>query len=74
MINHDDFKKVIDVKSLEWNKDPKMCKYLRPETLFGNKFEGYLNEGGVKNEKHGRNYEINRAEVPTIEEGDDPIF
>ena len=21
-----------------------MCKYLRPETLFGNKFEGYLNE------------------------------
>ena len=21
-----------------------MCKYLRPETLFGTKFEGYLNE------------------------------
>ena len=24
--------------------DPKMSTYLRPETLFGNKFEGYLNE------------------------------
>lgn len=24
-----------------------MAKYLRPETLFGNKFEGYLNENNV---------------------------
>lgn len=28
----------------KWLKDPKMSEYLRPETLFGNKFEGYLNE------------------------------
>lgn len=27
-----------------WGKDEKMRKYLRPETLFGNKFEGYLSE------------------------------
>ena len=27
-----------------------MSKYLRPETLFSNKFEGYLNELVVKNE------------------------
>jgi uncharacterized phage protein (TIGR02220 family) len=40
----DDFKKVIDVKSKQWLKDADMAKYLRPETLFSPKFEGYLNE------------------------------
>lgn len=40
----DDFKKVIDTKISEWGKDPKMNMYLRPETLFSNKFEGYLNQ------------------------------
>ena len=40
----DDFKRVIDIKSEKWKGDPKMQDYLRPETLFGNKFEGYLNE------------------------------
>ena len=39
----DDFKTVIDKKSKEW-KGTTMEKYLRPETLFGNKFEGYLNQ------------------------------
>lgn len=39
----EDFKKVIDTKSTEWlNTD--MAKYLRPETLFGPKFESYLNQ------------------------------
>lgn len=39
----DDFIKVIDNKVKEWiNTD--MEKYLRPETLFGTKFEGYLNQ------------------------------
>ena len=38
----DDFKIVIDKMSSEWmNSD--MQKYLRPETLFGTKFESYLN-------------------------------
>ena len=46
----DDFKYVIKVKSEEWKQDEKMCKYLRPETLFGTKFEGYLNQN-VKEEK-----------------------
>ena len=40
----EDFKKVIDNKSAEW-KGGKWEQYLRPETLFGNKFEGYLNQG-----------------------------
>lgn len=40
----DDFKTVILKKARDWINDPKMCKFLRPETLFSNKFEGYLNE------------------------------
>ena len=40
----DDFKTVIDKKASAWLTDPQMQKYLRPETLFGTKFESYLNE------------------------------
>ena len=40
----EDFKKVIDNKCEEWLKNNKMKVYLRPETLFGNKFESYLNQ------------------------------
>lgn len=39
----DDFKKVIDIKTSQWLGDLKMEQYLRPETLFGTKFESYLN-------------------------------
>lgn len=39
-----DFKKVIDNKCDDWLKDPKMVEYLRPATLFGSKFESYLNQ------------------------------
>ncbi len=40
----DDFEKVIVKKCKDWKADTKMAKYLRPETLFGTKFESYLNE------------------------------
>jgi uncharacterized phage protein (TIGR02220 family) len=40
----EDFKIVIDRKVAKWSNDPKMVDYLRPETLFGTKFESYLNE------------------------------
>ena len=40
----DDFKKVIDIKNDEWKNDHKMSKFIRPETLFSPKFEGYLNQ------------------------------
>jgi uncharacterized phage protein (TIGR02220 family) len=40
----DDFMRVIDKKVLKWKGDVKMEQYLRPETLFGTKFESYLNE------------------------------
>jgi len=38
----DDFKTVIDKKCADWI-DTDYEQYLRPETLFGTKFEGYLN-------------------------------
>lgn len=38
----DDFKVVIDKKCAEW-KGTEWERYLRPETLFGAKFEGYRN-------------------------------
>nr|DAU72203.1 MAG TPA: replisome organizer protein [Caudoviricetes sp.] len=39
-----DFKSVIDKKCAEWLQDGNMVQYLRPETLFGTKFEAYLNQ------------------------------
>jgi uncharacterized phage protein (TIGR02220 family) len=43
----DDFKKVIDIKTDEW-LETEFEKYLRPQTLFGIKFENYLNESNKK--------------------------
>jgi uncharacterized phage protein (TIGR02220 family) len=40
----EDFKKVIDLKTKEWLHDPNMNQFLRPETLFGTKFESYHNQ------------------------------
>ena len=40
----EDFIIVNEKKANSWLSDPNMCKFLRPETLYGNKFEGYLNE------------------------------
>lgn len=38
----DNFVTVIKSKADEWGKSEKMCHFLRPETLFGPKFEQYL--------------------------------
>jgi len=40
----EDFKQVIDIKTAEWKDSPEFSKYLRPETLFRSKFDGYLNQ------------------------------
>jgi uncharacterized phage protein (TIGR02220 family) len=40
----EDFATVIQTKCEQWLRDPTMRKYIRPITLFGPKFEGYLNE------------------------------
>ncbi|MFC5775133.1 conserved phage C-terminal domain-containing protein [Ectobacillus antri] len=44
----EDFKKVIDTKVAEWLNDPKMNMYLRPSTLFGNKFTDYHGQRPVR--------------------------
>ncbi|UVI31192.1 conserved phage C-terminal domain-containing protein [Paenibacillus spongiae] len=54
----DDFKAVIDKKCAEWIGTD-MEQYLCPDTLFGTKFEKYLNQktvikGGVSDGKYGR--------------------
>jgi uncharacterized phage protein (TIGR02220 family) len=38
-----DFIRVIDNQTIKWQHKADMCEFLRPETLFGNKFESYLN-------------------------------
>ena len=54
----DDFVKVIEVKSAKWLGDTKMEDFLTPNTLFGNKFESYLNENIVlPKTKQDNNYE-----------------
>lgn len=56
----EDFYKVIDAKSAQWLHDERMSKYLRPQTLFGNKFESYLMDA----EKHRkRNDGLNATTV-----------
>lgn len=53
----EDFKKVISKKHKEWiNTD--FAQYLRPETLFGNKFEGYLNQKEETNSQDQTNSRI----------------
>jgi uncharacterized phage protein (TIGR02220 family) len=42
-----DFKKVIDLKVHQWKDDIKTREWLRPTTLFGTKFDQYLNEGPI---------------------------
>ena len=44
----EDFKQVIDNMVKDWS-GTKYAKYLRPETLFGTKFDGYLNQGNIVN-------------------------
>jgi uncharacterized phage protein (TIGR02220 family) len=43
----DDFIRVIDFKNHDWGNDQKMKSFLRPETLFGTKFESYLENAGT---------------------------
>lgn len=56
----EDFKKVIDIKTKEW-QGTQFEQYLRPQTLFSNKFEGYLNQGGFSNGNSRENKQDNRS-------------
>lgn len=60
----EDFMRVIDNKVREWKHSPKMEKFLRPGTLFGQeKFDNYLNEGGGNEVNQGSDldqYDFNK--------------
>ena len=47
-----------------WGKDANMNKYLRPETLFGNKFEGYLSDARRNSPSPEPGYTIASLEDP----------
>ncbi|MFA9397223.1 MAG: conserved phage C-terminal domain-containing protein [Clostridiaceae bacterium] len=64
----DDFKKVIDNKVCDWFNN-EYEKYLRPSTLFGNKFEGYLNQKNGQYKESNINSSVssvhnNKKEIP----------
>jgi hypothetical protein len=51
----DDFFSVIIAKVSEWSNDTKMSKFIRPETLFGTKFESYLQTARKAEQKVSNN-------------------
>lgn len=62
-----DFLAVIDKKCIEW-KGTNMEKYLRPETLFGSKFESYLNAPLERRKRYGANgVEIGQQETNDLD-------
>lgn len=78
-----DFKTVIDKKSNDW-KGTEFEKFLRPETLFGNKFESYLNaknceinsyanQKGIADKSFGTAREYSKAEFENISSDTDDI-
>lgn len=60
----DDFKKVIDNKVAEW-RGTDMEQYLRPITLFGTRFESYLNQKPVK-PKQRQNFTQNNDQYSNL--------
>ena len=59
----DDFKKVIDIKCTKW-LNTSMEDYIRPQTLFSNKFEGYINESLVS---------VNNNKKDTVDKANETI-
>lgn len=49
----EDFERVIDIKCSQWLNNEKMNQYLRPRTLFSEKFEDYLNEAPSRPKQQG---------------------
>lgn len=62
----EDFKTVITKKCAEWKGDQRMEQYLRPVTLFGTKFEAYLNAPLAQRKTFG----ANGVQVNTVKDDD----
>lgn len=65
----DEIKLVIDKKCADWLNNPKMAGFLRPDTLFGNKFEGYLNASQMPQARTTTAYAINTAAIAQDADG-----
>lgn len=65
----EEFKKVIDNKSAEW-LGTEFEKFLRPETLFGTKFESYLNQKNITPKQQGKPNKFHNFIESDVEEGD----
>lgn len=50
----EDFEAVVEEKAAQWSGDAKMRAYLRPETLFSPKFEGYREEARAAAQRPGK--------------------
>lgn len=50
----EDFEAVVEEKAAQWSGDAKMRAYLRPETLFSPKFEGYREEARAAAPRAGK--------------------
>lgn len=58
---YEDLKEVVDFKCSEWINVAEMCQYLRPSTLFGDKFDAYLN-AAKKAHNNTSSYECSTSE------------
>lgn len=68
----DEIKLVIDKKCADWLNNPAMVKYLRPETLFGNKFESYLNAKSMPQNNPNNTTSNYSPYCPPVPEGTEP--
>ena len=68
-----DFKTVIDVKVAEWI-DTDMEKFLRPETLFSNKFDSYLNQPKNNGKTTGKDKRSTSKDRSRYEAGEDKDY
>lgn len=60
----EDIEAVIRHQNSLWGRDAKMRKYLRPATLFGNKFEDYLSDARREEPKQETGYTLAPVEDP----------
>lgn len=63
----EDFKKVIDSRVAFWRGKDDFEKYLRPETLFGTKFDSYLAEANPKKEAPRRSAPVSDSAREILE-------
>ena len=70
----DQMKQVIDKKCAEWSCDGKMRSYLRPSTLFGDKFEEYVNAPDpIEVEEEKKSKEHNKKLESELEQKQDEL-